>query len=246
MCRALLAVYSDAFLQTRLAFRGGTALYKLCLLPPARYSEDLDFVQIASEPIRETLDHLHDALDPWLGNPAYKATANSAKLFYRFSLEEIPDVQQRLKIEINTREHAVAEELVDCPFIVNSRWISGEVRIRTFSLETLLGTKLRALYQRSKGRDLFDIDYALQTQTFDADNVIKAFVTHLARQNLRISTREFLRNLQEKIDDPQFCADIPPLLRPDLTFDLQAAHARIKEILIARIDDAWISLPIAP
>ena len=34
-----------------LAFRGGTALYKLHLTPPARYSEDIDLVQVAAGPI---------------------------------------------------------------------------------------------------------------------------------------------------------------------------------------------------
>ena len=40
--RALVALYSDPVLAEALAFRGGTALYKLYLTPPARYSEDID------------------------------------------------------------------------------------------------------------------------------------------------------------------------------------------------------------
>lgn len=36
--RALVAIFSDDFLRKNLAFRGGTALHKLFLLPPARYS----------------------------------------------------------------------------------------------------------------------------------------------------------------------------------------------------------------
>ena len=34
--------------------------------------------------------------------------------------------------------------------------VSGKCEITTYSLNELLGTKLRALYQRKKGRDLFD------------------------------------------------------------------------------------------
>ena len=35
---ALVEMFSDPVLATALAFRGGTALYKLYLTPPARYS----------------------------------------------------------------------------------------------------------------------------------------------------------------------------------------------------------------
>ena len=44
--RALVEIYSDPFLKSKLAFRGGTALHKLHLAPQVRYSEDIDLVQI--------------------------------------------------------------------------------------------------------------------------------------------------------------------------------------------------------
>jgi len=71
ICRALVSIYSDAFLKEHLAFRGGTALGKLYLKPQPRYSEDIDLVQVKAEPIKETIDHLRDAL-AWLGEPVVK------------------------------------------------------------------------------------------------------------------------------------------------------------------------------
>ena len=65
--RALVAVYSDSVLAEALAFRGGTALYKLYLTPPARYSEDIDLVQVEPGPAGPLMDRLRSALDPWLG-----------------------------------------------------------------------------------------------------------------------------------------------------------------------------------
>ena len=47
--RALVEIFSHPLLKESLAFRGGTALYKLHIRPPARYSEDIDFVQIVAE-----------------------------------------------------------------------------------------------------------------------------------------------------------------------------------------------------
>jgi predicted nucleotidyltransferase component of viral defense system len=44
ICRTLVAIFSDDFLASHLAFRGGTALHKLYLAPQPRYSEDIDLV----------------------------------------------------------------------------------------------------------------------------------------------------------------------------------------------------------
>ena len=52
ICRALIAIFSDEFLASQLAFRGGTALHKLYLSPQPRYSEDIDLVQIIPGPIK--------------------------------------------------------------------------------------------------------------------------------------------------------------------------------------------------
>ncbi len=56
LSRGLVEIYSDPLLKERLLFRGGTALHKIVLQPAARYSEDLDFVQLREEPIGSTLD----------------------------------------------------------------------------------------------------------------------------------------------------------------------------------------------
>jgi predicted nucleotidyltransferase component of viral defense system len=45
LSRALVEIFSDPALAQALAFRGGTALHKVVLAPPSRYSEDLDLVQ---------------------------------------------------------------------------------------------------------------------------------------------------------------------------------------------------------
>jgi len=54
ICRALVEIFSDDWLASSLAFRGGTALHKLYLNPQPRYSEDIDLVQVRAKPIKET------------------------------------------------------------------------------------------------------------------------------------------------------------------------------------------------
>ena len=65
--RALIKIFSEESLRKTLAFRGGTALNKLVLKSPTRYSEDIDLVQIDAGPIGGTIDILRKKLDPWLG-----------------------------------------------------------------------------------------------------------------------------------------------------------------------------------
>ena len=237
--RMLLDVYGDTDLRERLAFRGGTALYKLCLLPPARYSEDIDLVQIHAEPIGDTLDRLRKVLAPWLGMPKHEIKANAAKLYFRYESENNPGAFRRVKIEINTREHVPVERIVSHPFTVQSRWITNTVPITTYTLEELLGTKLRALYQRKKGRDLFDLDYALRVGTIDTKSVVAAFAEYVGNQGLHITATQFRQNLQEKMADRQFGTDIAMLLNPEIAFNLEQAYDRIEEAFISQLDSAW-------
>ena len=98
--RALVDLYNEPYIKDALVFRGGTALNKLFLKPPARYSEDIDFVQKRSEPIGKTIDAIRELLNPWLGDPKWKVTERSAKLVYKY--ESIGKLPVKLKIEIST------------------------------------------------------------------------------------------------------------------------------------------------
>ena len=159
--RAVVEIFSIKEISDRLAWRGGTALYKLYYDHAARYSEDIDLVQLRAEPIGETFSAIRQVLDPWLNEPRRIMKKGRVNLIYRVRSEEMPPKAMRLKIEINSREHFSALGLARVPFEVRSRWWSGQTEVTTFHLDELLGTKLRALYQRKKGRDLFDLWYAL-------------------------------------------------------------------------------------
>ena len=78
--RALVDLYNEPYIKDALVFRGGTALNKLFLKPPARYSEDIDFVQKRPEPIGKTIDAIRVLLKPWLGDPKWKITERSANV----------------------------------------------------------------------------------------------------------------------------------------------------------------------
>lgn len=230
--RALVAIFSHPLLAKGLAFRGGTALYKLHLKPPARYSEDIDLVQVNAEAAGPVMGALREVLDPWLGKPQWKQTEGRITFVYRFDSEDAPPIRLRLKIEINSREHFSVYGFSSFPFAVDSRWFSGSCEIATYDLDELIGTKLRALYQRKKGRDLFDLAVALGTGGADPDRVVAAFAAYMDHGGHHVTRAQFEQNLAAKLRDRQFAADISPLLAPRYHWDIAEAAQSVSSRLI--------------
>lgn len=228
----MVEIFSDDYLSSGLAFRGGTALHKLYLNPQVRYSEDIDLVQIKAEPIKETIDKLRDQFQ-FLGSPIVKQKANNNTLIFRFTSEN--NIPMRLKIEINCREHHSVFGIVNQQLNVQSEWFNGAAKVKTYTLEELLGTKLRALYQRKKGRDLFDIWYAITQKQPDLDKIIYAWKMYMKQEGKRISRKEFLLNMDKKMVDKAFATDMDNLLRPKLTYPIEEAFDLVKEKIIEKI-----------
>lgn len=236
ICRALVEIFSDGYLSNSLAFRGGTALHKLYLQPQPRYSEDIDLVQITSEPFGPIVDRIREKL-AFLGEPIRKSKAHNFTLIYRFESEFPPSIRLRLKVEANTREHFSVLGLEQFPFEVKSSWFSGSCDLTTYSLEELLGTKLRALYQRKKGRDLFDMFITLSQQPgLDIDKLL-----HCYREYMKFSVenppsqREYILNMEAKMKDAEFLGDTTALLRPEIPFDSSEAYDLLKTQLIEKL-----------
>lgn len=239
LSRAIVEIFSSEALRSRLAFRGGTALYKLHL-PPARYSEDIDLVQTVPGSIGDTLDALRATLDPWLGSPKREFSEGRVTLSWRTLSEGEPPVKLKVKVEINSREHFTVFGLQHTPFAVSSRWFSGQALVPTYTLEEMLGTKLRALYQRRKGRDLFDLWDALTGTTVAADRVIEAFQRYMKEEGHGISRAEFEQNLALKLEDNRYTGDVSPLLAPAIVWDATVAASVVHRELLTRLTgDPW-------
>lgn len=231
ICRALVEIFTHPLLGEALAFRGGTALYKLYLKPAARYSEDLDLVQVEAEPAGSMMAAIREVLDPWLGKPQWKQSEGRVTFNYRFASEDPTPVPLRLKIEVNTREHFTAHGFHRLDFAVRSRWFDGRCDIKTYGLNELLGTKLRALYQRRKGRDLFDMATALRRPDVDPALVVEAFSRYMTEGGYHVTRALFEENLQTKLADRRFTSDIEPLLAAGQVWNAPKAAALVLERL---------------
>lgn len=235
ICRSLTEIYKDDYLASHLAFRGGTALHKLYLSPQPRYSEDIDLVQIKAEPIKETYDHIREALS-FLGDPKVKQKRNNNTLIFRMTSEIPPNVPIHLKVEINCKEHFNVLPMRKIPFSISNKWYRGECKVLTYQLEELIGTKLRALYQRRKGRDLYDLYKALSTRELNIDNVLKCYNQYMNFVVDHIPTyKEFIINMEDKMQDEEFLGDTLQLLRPDENFNPQDGYEVVRSLLIDKL-----------
>jgi predicted nucleotidyltransferase component of viral defense system len=234
ICRALTTVYQDEFLSKRLAFRGGTALHKLYLSPQSRYSEDIDFVQVIAEPIKSTIDRLREVLS-FLGEPRIKQKRSNNALIFKLDSSIPPIVPIKLKIEINCREHFHVYDFVTQHFNVSNQWFSGECDILTYRLDELVGTKVRALYERRKGRDLFDLYRALQDKRLKADDVIYCFLQYMENEGKKPTHSLYISNMNDKLNNAEFLGDTNNLLRPETMYNPVASYKIVKEELIDRL-----------
>ena len=148
--RALIEIFSDPFLNENLAFRGGTALHKLFLKPQARYSEDIDLVQIKTGPIKPILVRLRECL-AFLGtNRNITTSIHNNTIEYRFETEIQPIIRMRLKIEINCREHFTVLGLQQVPFKVQNGWFNGECMDKYLLYRRTIGYKIKSIITTKK------------------------------------------------------------------------------------------------
>lgn len=229
------AIYSDEALASKLAMRGGTCLNKLVWAVPVRYSEDLDFVQTTAEKIGPTVDRFREIMSSIYEDEAeWESTKESFKLFYSFVPEGNPNGRQRIKVEINTREHFSVEGYAKRSLILDSLWRKGKTEVTTFSIEELFATKLRALYQRRKGRDLFDLWKSRELRP-DYTKVVNIFLKYIRSADVHVHSELMSQNLKDKLKDRNFTEDVIPLLVPDTDYDPVTAADFVLSKLIALV-----------
>ena len=225
----------------KLAFRGGTAINKLLFKQPLRYSEDIDLVQTVAEPIGATVDAIRKAL-AWLGKCATDQAGHSIHLVYKFTPEIDVQSTLKLKVEINTREHGSMMGYRAYPFVVENDWYQGSSDIVSFAPEELFGTKLRALLQRRKNRDLFDLHHGLDQLALNQGELIACFNHYLALEGKPISRAIAEQRMLEKLGR-SLTEDIAPLLPAGVQFNDQdaiQAFAKVWRELITLIPGvAW-------
>ncbi|GAA1875075.1 nucleotidyl transferase AbiEii/AbiGii toxin family protein [Myceligenerans crystallogenes] len=231
LSRAICAIADDPYLGEELTFRGGTAFHKLHVDTPYRYSEDLDYVRSSAGGIAQltrTLTELGASLDFSVKTKISKYP----KVYWRTTAAN--GVPIRIKIEVNTHERSPALSPVRIHHAVVSDWWSGKSAVKTFDVAELVATKIRALYQRSKGRDLFDLWLALTSVGVEADKILAAFEPYRPEG---LTAKLAVANLREKVADGTFRADLGPLVTAMPTaYSIESAAETVIDQLLDHLD----------
>jgi predicted nucleotidyltransferase component of viral defense system len=252
LCRAMAALFDDAFLSSQIAMRGGTLLHKVHLAPPARYSEDIDLVVIGSRPAEHIRRAVRRVLADVLGVPKASvwdtislAIRNTVKpsqvLRMTFSVRSIMEPGRSLDIviEANVTERKPHRSVVEIPFSFLFRGESVQTRIKGYDIHEMLGTKMRAMFQRRRGRDLFDLYWALtkSERLIDPSAVIESFQHYMKQEGTRANCAEFIGILEAHLNDRGFCSDTESLLRYGISYDPQAAGNYVITHLLSRLPE---------
>jgi predicted nucleotidyltransferase component of viral defense system len=253
LCRAMVALFDDKFLSSQIAMRGGTLLHKVHLAPAARYSEDIDLVAVGSRPEDHIRRAIRRVLTDVLGTPKASvwdtlklAIRNSVKpsrvLRMTYSVRSVMEPIRTLEIviEANVTERKPHRAVVEMPFSFPFRGKAVQTSVKGFDIHEMLGTKMRALFQRKRGRDLFDLYWALTKSPTRVDpaEIIASFEHYLNQEGTKAGRDEFMGILEEHLKDRGFCSDMQPLLRTDIAYDPQTAGSYVKSHLLKLLPPA--------
>ena len=209
LSKAIVDIFTNEMLAKELIFRGGTALHKIILPQPNRYSEDLDFVRTSAGGIGDIMKELTE-LGKQSGFKVKTKMGQYPKVYWHCTAQTRRSL--RIKIEINTYERSPALPLIKVSHSIYTDWFSGEATVKLFQNEEMAATKLRALYQRSKGRDLFDLWLLTNVIGTDARLTCQAFDTYRPDG---YTAKKAIENLQKKILDAKFQTDISNMVSVD-------------------------------
>ena len=232
LSRLIVEIANDDYLGDELVFRGGTCLHKLHAPEPFRYSEDLDYVRSTGGGIRE-LTRAVTRIGDRLGMEVRTRITEHPKMFLRAPYET-GGGRMRVKVEVNTFERSPAQPPIRIPYRVESSWFSGGAEVLTFTLSEVVATKIRALFQRSKGRDLFDLWLAVTQLGAAPSAIVEAFAAYRPDGYTR---RRAERNLREKLTRSAFRDDLHPLVTawPE-GYDIDAAADIVITDVLALIE----------
>lgn len=251
---AMHAIFNDTFLQGQVAMRGGTVLHKVHLAPAARYSEDIDLVAVGERPEGHIRKALMRVLRPLLGREqssawttlqlAVRNAARPSRILR--CIYKVPSVSEpgrilTIEVETNVSERTPYYPLQRPPFRLAFRDEQFDVPLVSYHVNEMLATKMRALFQRRKGRDLFDLHWALTNPSalpVAIPEILKAFQHYMDLEGATVPRTEFVEHLRSCVADRQgFCTDMAPLLRQGLNYDPVLAGRAIEQDLLSRLPD---------
>ena len=192
--------------------------------------------QVLAGVLGDPSDTIYDTVKLWARN------AVGASNIMRIKFGFVPLGLQRtetIKVEANTEERKPLYPIVDVPIlIIDDGGSQKTVQVKSFDINEMLGTKMRALMQRTQGRDLFDIWHAWDLSekgsipyAVDPKLTVHAFLHYVGLEGRGFSRREAETRLQNRLRKSSFRSDMKTMLRPGMAaFDAHQAAEVIRAV----------------
>lgn len=227
LVKATEAIYADDFLSPRMCMKGDTAINKLYLKETSRLSADLDFNHIGKKEsvlkerkdVRERITELLRMQDP------------SCRMEYKRRYEQTT-IKARYRAAVGTDQHLKIEvSHVERFPLLGSVTLKLEApntsfQVSTYKLEELVATKLRALFERLKGRDIYDLYHASKLEQ-DKIAVRKMFLYYFYRSRKVFNPKLYFKNVWEKYRSGRYVDDVSGFIRPSTSFELGGAAEKV-------------------
>ena len=184
----LAGIAAHPVIGPRWVFKGGTCLKK-CYFETYRFSEDLDFTLQDAEHLDETFlaevfaeisDWVYDACGLQLPPEARKfevftnprgSTSAQGRDGYRGPLGRAGD-PPRIKLDLATDEVLVLSPVQRPVHHPYSDLPEGGIHVLSYSFEEVFAEKMRALAERQRPRDLYDVVHLYRRQDLQADRAL--------------------------------------------------------------------------
>jgi len=212
---AALASYPEA--HTVWVFKGGTCLKK-CFIETYRFSEDLDFsltpdapytAEVISENLRALTRIAHDLSGIDFPEELIQVrqrrnkqgqTTFQGRISYRGPLAYSGATPPRILFDLTQHERVFDAPSFQPIFHPYPDMLPDDIGVYTYSLNELLAEKTRALFERSRPRDLYDVIYLLENraEAFDLPHTHELFRQKCQAKNLTPpSAAELLQTVED-------------------------------------------------
>jgi predicted nucleotidyltransferase component of viral defense system len=214
----LAGISNHAELGLNWVFKGGTCLKK-CFFETYRFSEDLDFTLIYPKHLNQTyLVKAFQEISEWIYDQAgiempretinfeiYKNPrgVNSAqgRIGYRGPMQPRGDLP-RIKLDLTADEIVTLDPIIrEVHHPYTDRPDNG-IHIQCYSFEEIFAEKLRALAERERPRDLYDVIHIYRhvEPNLDRDLVLSTLEKKCAFRGINVPKIEALENQAERAE----------------------------------------------
>jgi predicted nucleotidyltransferase component of viral defense system len=185
----LWGIGSDPELSAYWVFKGGTSLKK-CYIETWRFSEDLDFTVIPGGPykpediepiIKRILERVYDesgidfSIKPSIFKYADKYLYTEGSIYYRGPRNA--RTPARIKLDISGAEKIARPTILRDISHPYSDSLPAPAQVRCYAFEEIFAEKLRAMGERGRPRDLYDIVLLFRHRDFqDKPKLIKSIL----------------------------------------------------------------------